>query len=34
MRARIAAKLLALAAGIWRNHQLGHPPRAFAALAA
>lgn len=34
LRARIAAKLLALAAGIWLNHQLGHPPRAFAALTA
>ncbi len=34
IRARIAAKLLALAAGIWLNHQLGHAPRAFAALTA
>jgi hypothetical protein len=34
IRARIASKLLALAAGIWLNHQLGHPARAFAPLAA
>jgi hypothetical protein len=33
IRARVAAKLLALAAGIWLNHELGRPPRAFAALA-
>jgi hypothetical protein len=33
LRARIAAKLLALAAGIALNHRLGQPPRAFAALA-
>jgi hypothetical protein len=33
IRARIASKLLALAAGIWLNHQLDRPPRAFAALA-
>jgi hypothetical protein len=31
---RIAAKLLALAAGVSLNHQLGRPTRAFAALAA
>jgi len=34
LRARIAAKLLALAAGVWLNHQTGQPTRAFAALAA
>lgn len=34
LRSRIAAKLLALAAGVWLNHQLGQPTRAFAALAA
>jgi transposase len=33
IRVRIAAKLLALAAGIWLNHQLGQPARALAALA-
>ena len=33
IRTRIAAKLLALAAGIWLNHKLGNPPRAFAPLA-
>jgi Transposase DDE domain len=33
LRARIAAKLLALAAGVWLNHYLGRPTRAFAALA-
>jgi DDE family transposase len=33
LRARIAAKLLALAAGIALNHRLGQPARAFAALA-
>ena len=33
LRARIAAKLLALAAGIWLNHRLGRPTRAFAELA-
>ena len=33
IRARIAAKLLALAASIWLNHQLGNPPRALAPLA-
>src|SRR6266536_2557443 len=33
IRARIASKLLALAAGIWLNHQLGNPSRAFATLA-
>jgi hypothetical protein len=27
-------KLLALAAGVWLNHYLGEPPRAFAGLAA
>ena len=32
--ARIATKLLALAAGVWLNHYLGQPTRAFAALAA
>lgn len=34
LRARIAAKLLALAAGVWLNHLTGQPTRAFAALAA
>jgi transposase len=33
LRARIAAKLLALAAGVWLNHYLGRPTRAFADLA-
>ncbi|MEA2149798.1 MAG: hypothetical protein QOD69_1628 [Solirubrobacteraceae bacterium] len=33
IRARIAAKLLALAAGVWLNHYLGRPTRAFANLA-
>ena len=33
LRARIAAKLLALAAGVWLNWTLGRPPRAFADLA-
>jgi hypothetical protein len=33
LRARIASKLLALAAGVWLNHQTGQPTRAFAALA-
>jgi hypothetical protein len=33
LRARIATKLLALAAGIWLNHYLGRPTRAFADLA-
>jgi len=33
IRARIAAKLLALAAGVGLNHYLGRPTRAFAALA-
>ncbi len=33
IRVRIASKLLALAAGIWLNHQLGNPSRAFATLA-
>ena len=33
IRARIVSKLLALAAGIWLNHQLAQPSRAFAALA-
>ena len=33
IRARIVAKLLALAAGIWLNHLLGRPPRQFADLA-
>ena len=31
LRARIATKLLALAAGVWLNHYLGRPTRAFAA---
>jgi Transposase DDE domain len=34
LRARIATKLLALAAGVWLNHYLAQPTRAFAALAA
>jgi hypothetical protein len=34
LRARIATKLLALAAGVWLNHYLDRPTRAFAALAA
>jgi transposase len=33
LRTRIAAKLLALAAGVWLNWSLGRPPRAFANLA-
>lgn len=33
LRARIASKLLALAAGVWLNHYLGRPSRAFADLA-
>jgi hypothetical protein len=33
LRARIASKLLALAAGVWLNHYLGRPTRAFADLA-
>ena len=33
LRARIAAKLLALAAGVWLNHYPGRPTRAFADLA-
>lgn len=33
IRARIASKLLALAAGVWLNHTLGRPTRAFADLA-
>ena len=34
LRTRIATKLLALAAGVWLNHYLDQPTRAFAALAA
>lgn len=34
LRARIATKLLALAAGVWLNHYTDRPTRAFAALAA
>ena len=34
LRARIATKLLALAAGVWLNHYLDQPTRGFAALAA
>jgi len=34
LRARIATKLLALAAGVWLNWTLGRPTRAFADLAA
>lgn len=33
IRARIATKLLALAAGVWLNHYLNRPTRAFADLA-
>jgi hypothetical protein len=33
LRARIASKLLALAASVWLNHSLGRPGRALAALA-
>jgi hypothetical protein len=33
IRARVASKLLALAAGVWLNHQLDQPTRGFAALA-
>lgn len=33
LRARIATKLLALAAGVWLNHYTGQPRRAFANLA-
>jgi transposase len=33
LRARTASKLLALAAGVWLNHLLGQPSRAFATLA-
>ena len=33
LRARIASKLLALAAGVWLNHLTSQPTRAFAALA-
>jgi hypothetical protein len=33
LRARITTKLLALAAGVWLNHHLGRPTRAFADLA-
>jgi hypothetical protein len=33
LRARVASKLLALAAGVWLNHLLDRPSRAFAALA-
>jgi DDE family transposase len=33
LRARIATKLLALAAGVWLNHYLNRPSRAFADLA-
>jgi len=33
LRARITSKLLALAAGVWLNHYLGRPTRAFADLA-
>src|SRR3954453_20659479 len=34
LRARIATKLLALAAGVWLNHYLDRPTRTFAQLAA
>jgi hypothetical protein len=34
LRARIATKLLALAAGVWLNHYPGQPTRAFATLTA
>jgi hypothetical protein len=33
LRAKIASKLLALAAGVWLNQLLGRPSRAFAELA-
>jgi hypothetical protein len=33
LRARIATKLFALSAGVWLNHYLNRPTRAFAALA-
>jgi hypothetical protein len=33
LRARITSKLLALAAGVWLNHHLSRPTRAFADLA-
>ncbi len=33
IRARIATKLLALAASVWLNHYLGRPTRGLAALA-
>ena len=33
LRARIATKLLALAAGVWLNHYISQPIRAFANLA-
>jgi hypothetical protein len=33
LRARIATKLLALAASVWLNHSLNRPTRALAALA-
>jgi hypothetical protein len=33
IRARVASKLLTLAAGVWLNHQLDRPTRSFAALA-
>ena len=29
LRARIATRLLALAAGVWLNHQLGRPTRSL-----
>jgi len=32
LRARIASKLLAYSAGLWLNHSLGRPTRAFADL--
>lgn len=34
IRARVATKLLALAAGIWLNHKLNRPSRALAAFVA
>jgi hypothetical protein len=34
LRARIASKLLALAAGVWVNTLLGLPSRSFAQFAA
>ena len=34
LRARIASKLLALAAGVWLNTLLGQPTRSFAQFAA